>query len=174
VKTPRRSFSPNDTPRPRGYPTERGRDATEQAAIRLVAEGLILGGWTPATAYAYAVRSIRRGSNGLTQHVDGETWPRMRGRRTPPGSGWTGANAELTHTVLRESRTSAERIADKAAIRRARRELSDIGTERQREAHILVRVQGLRQAEAARQLGIGRQTLADLLAKFDRALGKAR
>ena len=66
----------------------------------------------------------------------------------------------------RVGRLRAERLARQAM---ARLRADNTGnTDRQREAHTLVRVQGLRQAEAARRMGISRQTVADLLKKFDK------
>ena len=68
-----------------------------------------------------------------------------------------------------------ERIKGKRRAQQAEVELAGTGnSDRQLEAHILVRIQGLSMAEAGRRLGgIRRQSVASLLKKYDRAVAKA-
>jgi len=89
---------------------------------------------------------------------------------------WIAAPAPKTSPEKeRVGKLKAEREAKRALV-----ELKDQGagrTDRQREAHVLVRIelQGKRgaKAEAARRMGIERQTLDDLLKKYDKATKSA-
>jgi hypothetical protein len=102
------------------------------------------------------------------------------GVETPVGSHVSGDGSRSKREEKRAAnvaREAAKRVSELRAERRAKHTLEELratdtgNSDRQRQAHVLVRLQGLSMAEAGRRMKppVHRQTVADLLKKFDRS-----
>jgi hypothetical protein len=124
----------------------------------------------PKLASDGLVRSGKRKKNGQDLTLTFVRMPAPKYLRTP-------ARIRIEEKQLREAK--AEAVAKRLQERerqRAQEQTEDTrASARQREAHILVRVQGLSLAKAGEQMvpPIKKQNVARLLAKFDRAQDKA-
>jgi len=94
----------------------------------------------------------------------------------PPGSPGARRRRSKAEMIAADKQAQLDRRKTERLARKVTDALKDAGagnTDRQREAFVLVNVTlGNRRgakAEAARRLGIGRQTLADLLEKYDKS-----
>ena len=103
----------------------------------------------------------------------------LKGRRVR-GSGGTGTSGPVGGAVggdgkpngkdAKDAHARKARLQAQREAARFRGDAGTAGTDRQREAHVLVRIERLSKAEAGRRMGINRQSVADLLWRYDKAV----
>lgn len=111
------------------------------------------------------------------QHVKLGYGPHLTGRRVRGAPKYVGmVRRPLTPResgILKDAKDRVAKLRAAREVKAARAELEAAGagnTAHQREAHILVRIEGLSRAEAGRRLGgITKQAVSKLLEKYDRA-----
>lgn len=159
------------------YASERaGRPITDDEALDHAKEVIVTYGATQGRSRGAANLPhvyYASGPAGAHERLGMGTHP---GGRQGRAIGAGGPSAFRSKSELKRDRADAIDTAKRVAAQKARREMEAgaKGTDRQREAYRLVRIERLSKAEAGRRMGIAPNNVIKLLAKYDKSTKTAK